>query len=265
MNLFLSQGTSQVEVLMRIGEDSKKYIHKDAIARLGSESLIGNKLVELFGGKPTTPAVEDNDRLMVETSGGIDAMMATLQENNKNLISITSDFKVLSAGLVHGKGTAGALLTDSVMADRIRNIVVNLQHTSATTAQAANEFTRFTAKLNTPNGLANKVLTDTLVFSQLRSSVQELQRTAARAAILTDTLRLAGSKLSSGKGPLAMLLNDEKTANQLRNTMGNLEASSAKFDKNMLALQSNFLFKGYFKKQAKKEAAAKKDSLNKLK
>src|SRR5687768_9556780 len=48
-------GISQVEVAMDIDADAQKYIRKDAKVRLGSESMIGNKIIEIFGGSPQIP------------------------------------------------------------------------------------------------------------------------------------------------------------------------------------------------------------------
>ncbi|MGY0035900.1 hypothetical protein [Pedobacter sp. NJ-S-72] len=43
----------------------------------------------------------------------------------------------------------------------------------------------------------------------------------------------------------------------MKNTVSNLESSTKKLDENMEALQHNFLLRGFFKKKAKTEAAAK--------
>jgi phospholipid/cholesterol/gamma-HCH transport system substrate-binding protein len=59
------------------------------------------------------------------------------------------------------------------------------------------------------------------------------------------------------KSPVGVLLHDEATAANLKSTIQNLETSTDKLDENMEALQSNFLFRRYFRKQAK----AQKDSI----
>src|SRR5688572_28489327 len=61
-------GESQVEIDMNIVEDAQKYVHKDAKARISSESLIGNKIIVIYGGNTKTPAMEDGDHLQVETA-----------------------------------------------------------------------------------------------------------------------------------------------------------------------------------------------------
>ena len=50
-----------------------------------------------------------------------------------------------------------------------------------------------------------------------------------------------------------MLLGYEKTAAGLKTTLDNLQSASKKLDEDLEALQHNFLFRGFFKKKAKKD------------
>jgi len=248
-------GDSQVEVTMNIEEQARRYIHKDAKARLSSESLIGNKIIEIFGGSPQVSAVEDGDRLQTQLAASTDDMMKTLQESNANLLAITKDVKALSAGLANGEGTVGALLSDSVMAARFQAIVANLQQVSATTVRASGALSEFTAKLNKKDGLANQLLTDTVVFSQLRSSVNQLQRTASSASVMSSNLEKASDKLNRNNNALGLMLNDEQFAGQLKTTLQNVETSTKKLDEGLEALRYSFFLRGAFRRKDK--AAAK--------
>ncbi len=223
-------GESQVEVVMKIEQDVQKYVHKDSKARLSSESLIGNKIIEIYGGNPQTATVEDGDRLKTELAVSSDDMMKTLQESNKNLLSITTDVKALSAGLSKGEGTVGALLSDSVMANRFQAIVANLQQVSTSTVRASNALSQFTAKLNNEDGLTNQLLTDTVVFNQLKSSVTQLQKTASSASSISDNLEKASGNLNRNNNALGLMLTDEQFAGQVKSTLQNVETSTHKLD-----------------------------------
>ncbi len=251
-------GNSQVQVTLNIEEEAHKYIHKDAKASISSDGLIGNKIIVITGGNPKYPFVEDGDKLQVQGTLSTDDIMKTFQVNNKNLVDITSDFKVLSRSLVEGKGAAGALLTDEAIAGNFKAIVSNLQRTTASTDRMARELDAFSRKLNTDGGLADKLLTDTAVFAGLQRSVTELQKTASSAAVLTENLNKASGKLNETDNAAGLLLNDQQTADQVRAIMNNLKTSSEKLDENLEALQSNWLLRGFFKKKAKEEAKATK-------
>ncbi len=251
-------GTSQVQVFLNIEEQAHKYIHKDAAASISSDGLIGNKIIVITGGTPKFPFVEDGDRLRVNSTLSTDDIMKTFQVNNKNLVEVTSDFKILAKSLVEGKGTAGTLLTDQQVAEDFKKIVANLKNTTASANKMAAELNTFSKTLNTKGGLADKVLTDTVVFARLQSSVDELQKTAGSAAALTENLNKASAKLNQSDNAIGVLLNDQKTAEQVKAIMLNMETSSKKLDENLEALQHNFLLRGFFRKKAKAEAEGNK-------
>jgi phospholipid/cholesterol/gamma-HCH transport system substrate-binding protein len=244
-------GTSQVQVFLSIEEEAQKYIHKNSKATISSDGLIGNKIIVIDGGTLKFPFVEDGDQLAVNTALSTDDIMKTLQVNNKNLVDITSDFRLLARNLVDGKGTVGALLTDQSVADNFKSIVVNLQNTTASANTMIEDLNDFTNKLNSKGGLADKILTDTVVFSRLQASVTELQKTAAAAALLTENLNQASAQLNKNDNAVGLLLNDKQTAEQVKSMMKNLESSSKKLDEDLEALQHNFLLRGFFKKKEK--------------
>jgi phospholipid/cholesterol/gamma-HCH transport system substrate-binding protein len=250
-------GESKVRIAMNIEDQARQFIRKGAQARLGSESLIGSKLIEIHGGSPQAPPVEDGEQLTVVQALSTEDLMATLQENNKNLVDITNNFKALSAGLVQGKGMAGALLTDTTLSDNFRTILASLQQASRNSVRVSKDLARLSDKFNTEGGLANELLTDTVVFANLRQSVEQLQRTSASAAEMTANLNETSTKLNDDKNAVGLLLNDQQFAGQLKSTMENLETSTDKLDENMEALQHNFLFRGYFRKKAKREREAR--------
>jgi phospholipid/cholesterol/gamma-HCH transport system substrate-binding protein len=253
-------GDSKVDISMNIDNASKEYIHKDAKAKISTDGLIGNKIIVIYGGSPRTEAIEDGDKLIADKPLNTDEMMANLQENNKNLIGITGDFKIIGKRLVDGKGTIGALLADSVMSQKLNSTMNNLNAISSnlkTASQNSNKvvknFSDFAAKLQTKGSLASELVTDTIVFSNLKSVVAQLQQAATQASAITTSLKETTGQLNNKNKPIGLLLNDEETASQLKNTMKNLETSTQKLDENMEALQHNFLLRGFFRRKAKSE------------
>jgi phospholipid/cholesterol/gamma-HCH transport system substrate-binding protein len=87
-----------------------------------------------------------------------------------------------------------------------------------------------------------------------------LEGTVNNASNLTGSLASITSEIKSGKGSLGRLLYSdtlakslEGTAENARKTMLTVNDAAYGFSENMKALQGNFLFKGYFKKQAKEK------------
>lgn len=252
-------GPSQVKVKMSIDEASQPYIHQNAGVHIGSDGLIGNKIIVIDGGSPQAPVIQDGNALQVEKLPSTDDIMKTLQDNNKNLLAITADFKQLSHQILQGKGTVGALLADSTMGVQLRNSMKNLEATTRTAARMAVALNSFANKMNTKGGLADELLTDTVTFNRIKGAVTQLQNAAANANTLVETLNTTSKKLTTTDNAIGVLLNDQKGADQVRTTLNYLQQSSIKLNDDLEAAQHNFLLKGFFKKKAKAEA----DSLKK--
>jgi phospholipid/cholesterol/gamma-HCH transport system substrate-binding protein len=252
-------GTSQVDVVMSVDAATQQYIHKNSAVRISSDGFIGNKIIVIDGGSPSAPIVQDGDVLQSEKLLSTDDIMKTLQQNNQNLLSITSDFKTLGHQILAGKGTVGALLADSSMAMQLRAAMRNLEATTASASRMAGQLNTFSGKMNTKGGLADKLLTDTVAFNRIQESVTKLKEAANNATILTDNLNKASNKLNSTDNIMGVLLNDPKGAVKVQNTIEQLQQSSVKLNDDLEAVQSNFLLRGFFKKRDK----AKQDSLKK--
>lgn len=257
-------GESHVRVTVKIDEKSQQYIRKDAKAKISSDGLIGNKIIVIFGGTPQAPAVEDGDTLGIEVTVSSEQMMATLQENNKNLLAITTDFKSISKKILDGEGTVGKLLKDETLYNSLDVTLASLQRSSAHAEKLTAAISDYGAKLNREGSLANDLVTDTTVFKNVQASVQQLKKMTTTTAEAADNLKAASnnvsnvtSKLENKNSPIGVLLYDESSANHLKNTLRNLDAGSEKLDENMRAAQDNFLLRGYFKRKKKAEKKAK--------
>jgi len=55
------ESDSTVRVAMLINEDARRFMKKDAVASIGSEGLMGNKIVILTPGTTSQPEIEEND------------------------------------------------------------------------------------------------------------------------------------------------------------------------------------------------------------
>lgn len=261
-------GTAQVEVDMNIEESSQQFIRKDANATISSDGLIGNKIVVITGGTTSHPEVEDGDRLKTVAALSSDQILETLQENNNNLLRVTKDFKELVGNLRKGKGTVGAVLTDSIVADNFKRAMRNLERASNNTVTLTGSVSKFASKLNMPGTLANQLVTDTAVFRSLKRSASRFESamTSADQSINTlsrtaENVNKASEKLNNTNSPLGVLLTDQETAQSLKSTIKNLNTSTVLLNEDLKAAQNNFLLRGFFKKKAKAEEKARADSL----
>lgn len=247
---------ANVVVQMNVEEKVKKYIKKDSKAKISSDGLIGNKIVVIYGGSPNSPVIEDNGRLSVEVALNSEEMLATLQANNKNLLDITNDFKVISKQIATGKGSIGKLLTEEDLYNDLQSTMASLKQTANSAKNISNNLSAYTSKFDQQGTLANDLVTDTVIFSRLRATVAQINEAAGQSNEIINQLRAASSKINDPNTPVGTLLNDKRAASDLKGTLKNLESASLKLDENMEALQHNFLFRGYFRRKARAEKQA---------
>jgi phospholipid/cholesterol/gamma-HCH transport system substrate-binding protein len=237
-----------VLVTLAIENSAQQFILKDAQAKIGTDGLIGNKVVVIYGGTEKSESVRDGDTLRVGSTYSTENMMNTLQKNNENLLAITTDFKKISHKLTMNEGTVGKLLNDNTLYDNINSVAMSLNEASRKADKLIGSLNDYSAKLNKKGGLANDLVTDTIVFNSIKKSVLELQKMTTSANEFMDNLKKASSNPNSTIG---VLLHDEESGANLKKTIENLESSSEKLDEDLKAAQSSFLLRGYFKKKEK--------------
>ncbi len=248
-------GNSQIEVVMKVEKDVQRYIRRNAKARISSEGFIGNKIVDIyFAGTTNSPIVEEGDVLGVEQTLSTDEIMATLQQNNLNLLEITKDFKEIANKLSAGQGSVGKLLTDETLANSLETTAVTLRQASVNAQRLTADIAGFSAQLQTKGSFANDLVTDTVIFNRLQATASQLDQVSRTATDVVNNLKAASSNLNSSNTPIGVLLTDQETADNLKRTLQNLQSGSEKLDENMEALQHNFLLRGFFRKKAKREA-----------
>ncbi len=243
-------GKSRVVVSLNIETKAQKYIPKDAKIKLSSDGLIGNKILVIYGGTEKAMDIQEGDTLGVEKTFNSEDMINTFQENNKNLLAITSDFKVISRKLASGEGTIGKLLNDTSVYANINAATKSLQNATVKAQQLVSSLATFSSGLNKKGTLANELTTDTVVFNSVKISIAKLQQIADTASVFITNLKKAGSNPHSSIG---VLLHDEEAGARLKETIKNLERSSKKLDEDLEAAQHNFLLRGFFKKKIKAE------------
>lgn len=248
------ESVENVRVTMKIEAKDSEFIRKDVVATLGSDGLIGNAIISLVGGSSIEEPIEDNDIIKSGPSGGMDQMMGLLQDNGANLTVITKNMAALTEQLVQGQGTLGTLLNDDGLAKNMNTAATSLNNVMTNANVAVNNLVAVTQKLNSDQGLIHDLSTDTEVFASLRESAAQLQGVTQTANALMNNLNATSARLNDKDNALGVLTNDPEAANEIKQILKNLNTSTEKLDQNMEALQSNFLFRGFFKKKAKEEA-----------
>ena len=128
-NIVLVSDTSvRVEIL--IDESTRKFIKKDAVASIGSEGLIGNKVLIINPGTGNKMIIENNDIIKTVQPINMDDIFISLKTTIDNSSNITGDLSRITSSIESGKGTIGKLLMDQSLAQDFDSSMVNLKQGS---------------------------------------------------------------------------------------------------------------------------------------
>jgi len=243
-------GKSDVIVSIKIETDALKYIRKDSKVKVSSDGLIGNKILVIYGGTPTSPEVVLGDTLAVEKTFSSEDMINTLQQNNKNILAISANLIDVTADLKNGKGTVGKLISDDVLYNNLNASAVHLNESIEMTKSVIASLNKFSNNMNKKGTLLNDAVTDTIIFAKFKDITSNLKKISDTTALFINALKIASE---NPKSTVGVLLLDEKAGNNMSKSLENLESSSKKLDENLEALQSSFLLRRYFKKKDKKK------------
>ena len=121
---------STIKVDMLIRKEVMKFIKSDCIVAIGSEGLIGDRLMVITHGSPDAPLVIEGQMLASVEPVETDAIMASLPVTAGNAEYITGQLAEIIFNINSGKGTIGRLIQDSTIADNLSETMYNLKTSS---------------------------------------------------------------------------------------------------------------------------------------
>ena len=119
---------STVKVEMVIEQRVQRFIKDDATATIGSEGLMGNKVINLIAGTADHPMVADGGSLKTVAPVSLDELMGSLKVTANNAAVITGDIAAVTGGMRTGQGAVGKLLVDTAFAKNLDQTMVNAKN-----------------------------------------------------------------------------------------------------------------------------------------
>jgi phospholipid/cholesterol/gamma-HCH transport system substrate-binding protein len=222
--------SNKVVVTMIIQSDVKKFIKKDSEVSIGSEGLVGNKIVAISPGTPESPGVKDGDEIKSVQPVELSDIFKSLNESTINAQRISTDLADIIAKVNEGKGTLGQLVNNDQLYRTVDSTITG--------------FAVATGQVN-------------IVIKKVASSIDtisgDITQLTAKIRSITGDIAEISRKMNSSESIVGTLLTDTAFARNLKEvitnanmTTKNLEKGSFSFSQNMEALKHNFLFKGYF-------------------
>ena len=246
-----------IVVDMIIDKSIFEHINKDAIASISSDGLVGNMIVNILPGKGIERAVVSGDTIHSVNRIRTEDVLNTLNTSNENISKITNDLLSITNKINTGKGTIGLLINDTLIGNDLKQTLHYLKITGKGTTVSIDNLNTIIRSLDDKNNLIG-VIKDTAVAHKIKSIIINLDKSSKDVNKVITNLNGTILQIKEGKGALNYLSNDPKLVQKIDSTMTNINQASFRLNEDLEAVKHNFLFRGYFKKQAKAKAKAAK-------
>lgn len=121
---------STVRVEMLIKNDVNKFIKTDSEVAIGSEGLIGDRLLIITQGSSDAPVAKEGQQLASAEPVEMDAIMASLEVTAVNAEIISDQLAEIMIQINSGRGTLGRLIQDTAIAENLSRTMINIRRSS---------------------------------------------------------------------------------------------------------------------------------------
>lgn len=244
-------------VVMVIDKKMTRYIQQNAVASIGTDGLMGNKLINISSGKEEGPPVKEGSVLISREPIETDEMLRTLSTTNSTIERVTRNLDEITQKL-NTSNSLWNLISDTVITEDLRTAVKAFRIAGTNTAALTGNAKDIIHSYGDGDGLAGALFTDTVLVGRLDQSLAKIQSASERTALMMENLELVIQHMKAGEGTAGLLLADTVLRNTIMQSAENLEQGTSRFSENMEALKSNFLFRRYFKRMEKERAKSAK-------
>jgi phospholipid/cholesterol/gamma-HCH transport system substrate-binding protein len=176
---FVSDTVVMVDFIIK--DEIQKFIKTDAMSSIGTDGLMGDKVLTISPGTATNPIVKENSFIASSKAIEMEDIMKSVKISMDYAGIITKQLAEFSYKMNDNNGVLSKLMTDEKLANSIANTVLNLESSS-------DEFSTFSKKMNNKNGVLSKLVNDEKLGKSVDTTLTNLQTTTES---LNETIQAA--------------------------------------------------------------------------
>jgi phospholipid/cholesterol/gamma-HCH transport system substrate-binding protein len=245
-----------IEVVMLVDDKMKNIIRNNALVSIGSDGLMGNKVINISPARSPAPFVVKGELLNSRKVINTDDMLLTLSKTNQDISVVAAQLKI-AVQRVNSSAALWTLLNDETLPENLRSSAANVKLATARAAIVADDLQSIIGVVKNGKGPLGTLISDTALALSLHEAVEKISGVGDKADELAVSLNtvIAGLKndINTGKGPANALFKDTSMVAKISSSLDNIQKGTDAFSQNMEALKHNFLFRGYFRKLEKQK------------
>ncbi len=151
-----------------VKDEIHSFIKTDANASIGSDGLMGDKVLTIYPGNNSSRPINDNGMIASRNALEIEDLMRSIKISVDNAQVITGQLAEFTYKMNNGKGALSKLITDEDFSNSLKGTLTNLEISS-------NEFAKFTIKMNNGKSALSKLVSDERMGNKIDSTISNLQ------------------------------------------------------------------------------------------
>src|SRR5688500_16118039 len=187
----ISEG--QVVVNLSLKDKQNEFIKKNATAFIGSDGLVGSKIVVIRPGT-ARETIHDNDTINSFSPTDTQELINIAKDVGSNTRSLTDDLKLITAKINKGQGVVGELLNEGELSRDLRETINSLRLASQNTNQATLDLKTLVAEVNGGEGLVTKLIKDSTYAATFNDALQNVAEVGVNAKAMSEDLKEVVSK-----------------------------------------------------------------------
>lgn len=244
----LNDTTVLVEMMIQL--DAAEHMRSNAVARIASDGLMGNKLVTITPGDGVGTPLEEDMELATAPGLDTDAMLRSLGRSNDNVVEITNDLRALTRRLNSEKGLV-SMMSDTVLVDDI-GLAIQEVRLAATNARMLTERANTVVRdLQNGQGALGALIGDAATDQQVRGVMTNLQMVSDSLLLVAQRIGGFAEGLDRAGGLAHTMTRDTMMVLEVKRVVANLDTSSTLLNEDLRALQRNWFFRRYFREKGR--------------
>ena len=276
-----------VQVQVTLENHVHEFIREDSRMEIGTEGVMGNKVINITPGTPSKSVVDEGDVLETVEAVKIDDILEELKKSSINTTVVTKNLAEITGKINQGEGIFGKLFTDTSFTNNLDEISRNtaqltrnfstitnninqeegvigkllsdttlareLDTAGNNLLQSSRELMNITRKINEGGGVFGKMFTDTTFTGNLGRSAKNLEYATRQAKAISENLNKITRHMESGRGLINKLLTDSTFADSLDGTLKNINKSAKELDKAAETVRKNWFIRAFSSKKQETE------------
>lgn len=233
-----------VLVQMSVNKDVQKFIRTDSKVDIGSDGLMGSKILNIYPGSASEQSVANDDVLLAQESVDFEEVLEEALSVIKDSRKFASNMLEISNKMNHGDGDFALMVNERNFTSKL-DLVGNELLAFSTTAN------ELIGKIKQGEGDLGKLISNSVITSELHELMVNMDSVVLKSDVLVRELNKYSKQLNNGNGLLTRIAYDTLMADNIDTTIVKIRNSVDDVEKAAETIDNSWIFNLFSKNRNK--------------